>query len=173
MFKAKNGNLYTRQIFFEFNSEDPALVLYTLKDYDIEFDGRVVPSLSRLYIAMGDVSEYNFALKYFYSWKHWKMISDANWFKEYITDWRDELTAKKMAEALLSITTMANGESRDAFQATKYLLDKGWIAPRGSKGRPSKESVKREAELLFKEKEGFAEDFDRMVVNIEDYKKAI
>lgn len=170
-FKAGNGQLYLRQIFYEFNNTELDVVLYTLKEYDIEVDGKLIPSLSKLYIGLGDVSEYEFANKYFYNYRHWRMISEANWFKDYIGPWREELTAKKMAEALNQLVLTAKGESRDAFQANKYLLDKGWLAPRGSKGRPTKESIKKEAELLFKEKDELADDFDRLVVNLDTYRK--
>lgn len=170
-FKAANGQYYTRQIFYEMNTGEPSLVLYTLKDYDIELDGRPIPSLSRLYIEMADVSEYEFALKYFGSWKHWKMISEGNWFKEYITPMREELATKLMALSIKRIAALAEGDTRDAFQANRYLLDKGWITKVGPKGRPSKESVRKEAEALFKEKDEFDQDFQRLVVNMEDYRK--
>lgn len=180
-FKAPNGQFYTRQIFYEMNTADVSLVLYTLKDYDIEVDGRLVPSLSRLYIEAADVSEYDFALKYFGSWKHWKMISDANWFKEYITPMREELATKLMSLSVKRIAQLAEGDTRDAFQANRYLLDKGYIAKVGVKGRPSKEAIQREAEALFKEKDGFNDDFQRLIahggpplggiVNFEDYKR--
>lgn len=180
-FKAPNGQFYTRQIFYEMNTADVSLVLYTLKDYDIEVDGRPIPSLSRLYIEAADVSEYDFALKYFGSWKHWKMISDANWFKEYITPMREELATKLMSLSVKRIAQLAEGDTRDAFQANRYLLDKGYIAKVGVKGRPSKEAIQREAEALFKEKDGFNDDFQRLIahggphlggiVNMEDYRK--
>ena len=179
-FKAPNGQFYTRQIFYEMNTADVSLVLYTLKDYDIEVDGRAIPSLSRLYIEAADVSEYDFALKYFGSWKHWKMISDANWFKEYITPMREELATKLMSLSVKRIAQLAEGDTRDAFQANRYLLDKGYIAKVGVKGRPSKEAIQREAEALFKEKDGFNDDFQRLVahrgpplggiVNMDDYR---
>ena len=179
-FKAPNGQFYTRQIFYEMNTADVSLVLYTLKDYDIEVDGRAIPSLSRLYIEAADVSEYDFALKYFGSWKHWKMISNANWFKEYITPMREELATKLMSLSVKRIAQLAEGDTRDAFQANRYLLDKGYIAKVGVKGRPSKEAIQREAEALFKEKDGFNDDFQRLVahrgpplggiVNMDDYR---
>lgn len=189
-FKAPNGQFYTRQIFYEMNTADVSLVLYTLKDYDIEVEVRLapeglttvrsIPSLSRLYIEAADVSEYDFALKYFGSWKHWKMISDANWFKEYITPMREELATKLMSLSVKRIAQLAEGDTRDAFQANRYLLDKGYIAKVGVKGRPSKEAIQREAEALFKEKDGFNDDFQRLVahrgpplggiVNMDDYR---
>ena len=179
-FKAPNGQFYTRQIFYEMNTADVSLVLYTLKDYDIELEGRLIPSLSRLYIEAADVSEYDFALKYFGSWKHWKMISDANWFKEYITPMREELATKLMSLSVKRIAQLAEGDTRDAFQANRYLLDKGYIAKVGVKGRPSKEAIQREAEALFKEKDGFNDDFQRLIahrgpplggiVNMDDYR---
>ena len=170
-FKADNGQYYIRQIFFEVNTEGKDLVLYTLKEYDIEVDGRCVPSIHRLYVEMEDISEYHFALKYFDGWTHWQRICTGAWFKDYINSMRNELSVKLLAKSLNTIKDIAKGETRDAFQANKYLLEKGWTDANGKKGRPTKESVKREAELLNKESNEFNEDFKRLV-NLDDYRSA-
>lgn len=175
VFKAETGQLFTRQLFWEFNNTEVDRVMFTLREYDIEIDKedgtkRTIPSLYRLYIELGDITEYEFANKYFYSWRHWQIISNGNWFKEYIERWREELKVKFAAEALNAVRNLAKGDTRDSFQANKYLLDKGWaVSPR--KGRPSKESVKKEAEELVRKNQEFDEDFKRMVVNMEDYRK--
>ena len=180
-FKAANGQHYIRQIFYELNTEGHELSLYTLKDYDIQVDGRTLPSIHNLYVALEDPSEYLFANKYFDNWGHWQKIANSTSLKEYVTAMREELAIKLMARSLQSIKDLAKGDTRDSFQANKYLLEKGWASATGRKGRPTKDSVKKEAELLLKDKEDFKDDFDRMisqrgtpqgdVVNMKDYKK--
>jgi len=190
-FKAANGQHYIRQIFYELNTEGHELSLYTLKDYDIKIspegrtvgegvDGRTLPSIHNLYVATEDPSEYLFANKYFDNWGHWQKIANSTSLKEYVTAMREELAVKLMARSLNSIKELATGDTRDSFQANKYLLEKGWASTTGRKGRPTKDSVKKEAELLLKDKEDFKDDFDRMIahggpplggiVNIKDYK---
>lgn len=180
-FKAANGQHYIRQIFYELNTEGHELSLYTLKDYDIVVDNRVLPSIHNLYVATEDPSEYLFANKYFDNWGHWQKIANSTSLKEYVTAMREELAVKLMARSLNSIKELATGDTRDSFQANKYLLEKGWASTTGRKGRPTKDSVKKEAELLLKDKEDFKDDFDRMIarggpalggiVNMDKYRK--
>ena len=90
-FKAVSGQHYIRQIFFEENTEDRSLVLYTLKDYDIEVGGRAIPSIHRLYVEAEDPVEYDFANRYFDNWNHWDKLRSGTWFKPYLDSMRAEL----------------------------------------------------------------------------------
>lgn len=173
-FKADSGHWYIRQIFYENDLPTKDLVVYTLNQSDREVDGKIYPSLYRLYMEMEDVSEYDFANKYLGGWTHWKRMSESSWFQGYLLDWREELQVKLMAKALNKIRTVANSDTREAFNANKYLITNGYtkdtVASR--RGRPSKDSVLKEANKLFKEKDEFKEDFNRLVVNMEDYRIA-
>lgn len=169
-FKAINGQHFIRQIFYEMNTEDKNTILYTLKDYDIELDGRAIPSIHRLYVEAEDPTEYNFANTYFDNWNHWDKIRSGVWFKPYLDSMRKELKVRMDHKAFQKIKTVAEGDTRDAFQANKYLIDKG-LGDANKRGRPTKQSVIDEAKGLVKDNEDFNSDFDRMVANLDDYRK--
>ena len=57
--KSTNGIPLTQSLFLEIGYTDYAV--FTLKDDDYEYKGRVYPSLKRLYLEMEDVGEYEFA----------------------------------------------------------------------------------------------------------------
>jgi hypothetical protein len=56
----KMGRPLTQALFLEVNY-NPESAVYTRKDYDHEYKGKVYPSLKRLYLQMEDVVEYEFA----------------------------------------------------------------------------------------------------------------
>lgn len=159
-FKNSNGVLLLRELFFEtaLNKEN---VLYTLKDRDHEYKGKVFPSLYRLYMAENDPTEYLFAMKTLDGWAHWQQLSSAPFFKEYILRWREELELRFRAEALRTISKMAAGEDREAFQASKYLAENVY-SKKSSKGRPTKAQISETAQRMAEEDRLLKEDFARL-----------
>lgn len=130
-----------RVLFYEYNTKDP---FYTLRDHDY----LNLPSLRRLYLEEGDLTEYNFALKYFESWDHWKMLTECNWFKPYIQTWRTELELKLKADALKAIILESKADTRNSFVALRFIVEKGWVdksAEPSRRGRPSKQEIARAA----------------------------
>lgn len=159
VFKASNGVYFTKQLFLETApSETRDLVLYTLKDSDHTLDGRSYPSLRRLYLDTADESEYLFAQKYFDGWPHFRKLLNCPWFVDYLSEWREELRVRQMAESFATIK--AKARSGDVATA-KYLLERGW-EPKESVGRPSKAAIKRKAEDLVKSSGDISEDFQRI-----------
>ena len=158
-YKNNSGAYYTKGLFLEVAlEEDKRYALYTLKNEDY----KGYPSIHRLYVEMDDPTEYNFALKYFDSWKHWKMIRSAPWFHEPYKEMKEELDVSLRARALNKIREAAEKtDGKDVMQANKYLLDRGW-KDEDHRGRPSKEKIKHEADKLFKVKEEIDEDFNRL-----------
>lgn len=157
-FKGDNGSFFTRQLFLEL-SPDPDLkyALYTLKDEDV---GQY-PSIKRLFIELGDETEYVFASTYFHSWKHYKKLLEVDWFSNVMTEAREELSLKLAAQNLLEIR--AKAKSGD-IKANQYLLEKKWLPQdKNSVGRPSKEKIKKEAENLFREASDINDDFGRIL----------
>ncbi len=157
IFKNASGAWLSKQLFFE-TAEDKSRVLYTLKPEDHRVGKSVYPSLRRLYMEMGDESEYHFAEAYFGGYPHWKRLLQSSWFLDYLTEMREELHARNAAIALEQIKKSASGGS---FQASKYLLEQGWL-PKGDVGRPSKERIKQEAQDLFRSSEDISSDLDRI-----------
>jgi hypothetical protein len=167
MNKFKSGGQWLlRPIFWEWDDIEKATAIYTLKEFDHKGpDGRVFPSLRRLYIEMEDPTEYNFATTYLGGWNHWQLIRNSNWFQEHIIDWRDELDVKFRAKALANIANKAlNPDDKDNLSAAKYILDGKWIPQEKLKrGRPSKEKIAEEAQKLIADKTDVADDFKRIM----------
>lgn len=160
-FKNSSGVLLTRSLFLE-TSANRDNVVYTLRDDET----RGYPSLRRLYLAMADTTEYEFATRYFENFQHWESLCEASWFQPYISAWRRELDLKLKAEELSRIREVARSGGRDALQASKYLLDKGYDKPSTNKrGRPTKSDISQEAHRIAQDRLRVEEDFERILGN--------
>jgi hypothetical protein len=170
-FRNKNGVRLLRPLFYEWSStlgdkevDQESFTLYTLKDVD----WKGYPSLYRLYMEMGDVTEYNFATTYFESWDHWETLCACGWFKPYVERWRNELDVRIKAEALYRIKVEAQTNGKNAFMANKYLLEKGWEAKEGKahRGRHSKDEIKNQAKIIAEEQKRLEDDANRLNLKI-------
>lgn len=149
----------TQSLFLEINYDSKAI--YTLKDVDHEWNGRVYPSMRRLYLEMGDPTEYQFATTYLLGWKHWQRLCANKALKQHVDDWREELEVKLRCEGVHSAIVQARSGS---WQAAKWLVDKGWSESKA--GRPSKADVDREIKMQARIKDEYAEDLQRLrIVN--------
>lgn len=134
------GRPITQSLFLEMGYTSNAI--YTFKDVDYTYKGKVYPSAKRLYLELGDPTEYEFATKYFLGWDHWQRICANKLVNEHITKWRDELEVKLRSQAVrMNIEAAKNGN----YQAAKWLADRGWLT-RGA-GRPSKAEVAKELKV--------------------------
>lgn len=148
--KMKNsmGTRFIRELFYETTGSDKTNVCYTLKNEDHEG----YPSLYRIYMSYDDPTEYTFAIDNLCDWEHWERLLDAPWFKDYITKWRREAEIRQKSRALARVLEESRSGSREALNANKYLLEKRWIEKDSpSRGRPSKEEIKKEAERELRE----------------------
>lgn len=161
-FKNAMGFRYLRGLFYETRVLDET-PLYTLKDYDLKKE-KWYPSLYKLYILAGDPTEYSFAVKHLDGWQHWQELTQCTWFQEYVLAWRLELETKLRSEALAKIMVASKGTTRDAFQANKYLTDRAW-KDKATKGRPSKDNIRREAVRIASEEQRITDDAKRILVN--------
>jgi hypothetical protein len=110
---------------------------------------------------MEDETEFYFAEKYFGGYPHWKRLLQASWFLDYFTDIREELKIKQIADARSRIKKVSqNPESRSALQANKLILEE--FKKGAPVGRPTKESVRLEANRLFIEADEISDDLDRI-----------
>lgn len=135
----KGTNLPMTQLLFLEPKYEPEYALYTTKDIDHIFEGVLFPSIKRLYLEMEDVTEYEFANKYFLGWDHWQRVVANKIFTEQVESWREELELKLTARTVSEMRKLAKEGS---FQASKWLMDQGWQPKRA--GRPSKEDVDSE-----------------------------
>jgi len=132
---------------------------YTLKEYDHTWEGRLYPSLKKRYLELEDVTEYEFATKYLAGWKHWQKICDNKTVGAHVQEWREELEYKLRSRAAKKMLEQAEGGS---YQATKWLLDRGW-ATKGA-GRPSSEEKQRHLAIEARIQDEYAGDVQRLKV---------
>jgi len=145
-FRNTKGVRYLKQLFYETTLEDKTTVIYTLKNRD----HKGYLSLYRLYLELGDLTEYQFASTYLDGWDHWERLTKCEWFIPYITRWRTELSLKIESEILQRFAQIAQNPSAEgAFQANKILLDRVRKA-KGSvkRGRPTQDEVNQEKTRL-------------------------
>lgn len=127
----KGGRFLTESLFLEIGYSDSSI--YTLKDYDHTYNGKLYPSIKKLYLEEEDTTEFEFANKYFGGWKHWQKLNENKLIKEEIDQWRLELELKLKSRAVKQMVALAEEGS---YQASKWLADRGWET-RGA-GRPTK-----------------------------------
>ena len=150
------GRPLSQSLFLEVGYTDFAV--YTTKDYDHEYKGKVYPSLKRLYLEHEDVTEYSFANKYLLGWSHWKKICGNKILSKQIDEWREELEVKIRSQAVRDIIDQSADSG--SFQAAKWLADRGW--DKRAAGRPSKKEAQKEARIKEKVNSEFEEDNVRL-----------
>lgn len=150
------GRPLTQSLFLELGYSDSAL--YTLKDNDFDYNGKLLPSIKRLYLECGDPTEYDFATIHLLGWGHWQRICENKAIRRYIDEWRIELEVKLRSGAVKSALAQAASGS---FQASKWVADRGWDT-RGA-GRPSKADVERELKVQSGIQDEFSADILRMI----------
>jgi hypothetical protein len=165
------GRYRTKSLFEEYSIEGYPSI-FSLKDYHRPG----APSFKLLYVALGDPTEYDTALRLVGSWAHWQKLVECPWIQETLCQARDELTMKLKSEAVARITK----DSKEAFSeatrlaANKFLATEGYAsgrtAPAGAeadeapkRGRPSKEEVSRHMAEEVKKQDKINNDYDRVV----------
>lgn len=149
------GRYLTQSLFLENNYTDFAI--YTLKDYDHTYEGKVYPSLKKLYMELEDVTEYDFADTYLAGWNHWQRICANKLMSEHVAEWRAELELKLRARAAKKMMELAD---QGQYQAVKWLADRGWDTR--AAGRPSK--LEKESHVSSATK--MAKEYDNDVIRL-------
>jgi hypothetical protein len=149
--KDSMGRFRTQSLFVEHAHPD-YISPYTLKDR--EHKGRI--SMYLKYMEYSDPTEYSFAIACLGSWKHWVQLSEADWFKPFIDQWRSELKQKLAYERFKEMADAATKKGN--LQATKWLDEKYGLKPASKRGRPTKaekvahlKAVKEESDLVSEE----------------------
>jgi len=151
------GRPLTQSLFLEKGYTD--FSVFTLKEDDYEYKGKVYPSLKKLYIQHEDPTEYDFATKYLLGWQHWKKITENRALLVEIEQWREELELKIRSQAVKDmIDQSVEGGS---FQASKWLADRGW--DKKAAGRPNKQEAKKEQRIKEQINAEFEEDSARLL----------
>lgn len=154
--KSSNGIPLTQSLFLEIGYTDYAV--YTLKDDDYEYKGKVYPSLKKLFIEMEDVGEYLFACEYLLGWDHWQRLCANKQVAEHVEKWRYELELKLRSQAIMRIKNKSKFEK--GINASKWLAEKGWDKRKA--GRPTKEDIQKETRIQADLDRQFQEDLKRL-----------
>jgi hypothetical protein len=158
------GRPLTQALFLELGYSEP-YAMYTLKEQDHTWNGKLYPSIKKLYIEADDPTEYAFATKYFLSWSHWKRLVENKVIGRYIAEWREELEIKLRSQAIRDIQNLCASENGN-YQAAKFLADRGWDK-RGA-GRPSKQEEEKRAAIAHH----IETEFDTDVARMDNYRKS-
>ena len=149
------GKPLTQSLFLEIGYTD--FSVYTLKDQDYEYNGKVYPSLKRLYLEMEDPTEYEFANECLLGWRHWIRLCENKQIAKHIDEWRAELEYKLRSKA---VRMMLSSAQEGNYQAAKWFADRGW-SNKGA-GRPSKADVEHEKQVQARLGEEYSEDVVRL-----------
>ena len=151
------GRMRTRSLFVELIDQkqiDAGFIpLYTIRENPAYIDMR------SLYLVIGDITEYQFAIKAFGSWKHFKHMCTLGWFMALLSEWREELEIKIRSQAVQALIDTAVREGAKGTTAAKYVAEKGWMKKRG---RPSNEDVERERKIQAGIKDDLSDDAKRI-----------
>ena len=149
---------YTQSLFLEVNYDENAI--YTFKERDHEWNGKVYPSLKKLYVEFEDPTEYEFAQEYLLGWSHWQRLLENKLIRKHIDEWRLELEYRLRSKAAKKMIQKAE---RGDYQAAKWLLDRGW-ATRGA-GRPSKADLEASKAVAERVQNDYSADVHRLFAN--------
>lgn len=142
-------------LFLEVNYSPSAI--FTLKEDDYEYDGKVLISLKKRYLEMADPTEYDFANKWLLGWKHWNKVCKNPVLIKHIEEWREELEIKIRSDAVKHMLVAAKSGN---YQAAKWFADKGWTGRPA--GRPSKAEVDGERKVMARLKDDYDSDIIRL-----------
>ena len=152
------GRPMLQGLFLELNYED--YCYYSLRDDHVTYQGRVYPSLGKLYVEFEDPTEYEFANKYLCGWSHWQKLQASKAVAKEIEKWREELEYRLRSRAAKQMIKAA-GEGN--YQAIKWLSDKGWGAK--TRGRPTKQEVEHERAMAARVDQEYSADVLRLFNN--------
>lgn len=155
--KANNGVPLTQGLFLEIGYGDFAV--FTLKDDDYDYNGKIYISLKKRYLEMEDIGEYEFATTHLLGWAHWQRMCANKQLLKHIEEWRYELELKLRSRAIKSVVKKTFTEQ--GINAAKWIAEKGW--EKGKVGRPSKQEEEREKRLQSELDVDWTGDYQRIV----------
>lgn len=150
-----SGRPMTQSLFLE--AQYSPFAIYTLKDDDYLYNGKLYPSIKKLYLQTDDPTEYEFATTYLLGIKHWYRIAENKLIKPHVEEWRFELELKLRSRGLKEVVRSAK---KGSLGAAKFLVDRGW-SDRAA-GRPSNEEMEREKKIRMSLIDEYQEDFKRL-----------
>lgn len=167
--RTSQGKLRTRSLFWELSYFEPEHVIFTLRENDLEKNGKTYTSLRKLYLSycVSDPTEYTFAWAVFGSWDTWQQLSRSNYVKKDIESWRKEVEVKIKSEAIRSIASEMRDGGRSSFGAAKLLLERGWLDDKNASKAKEKLKAKEEEELNKEALSLLSEDAERLGIKVQ------
>jgi hypothetical protein len=171
-FKNQQGLWITKRLFIDVEKTPYAMYTYGREDKVLE-DGKVYPSLYRLYMECEDIHEVDFANKYLGGYEHWLEVQNCYFIKPLIEEWRAELELVLMSKGLKTIGKLMDSPIESlSLAAAKYYANRSWDVgihknpttekSRG-RGRPSNQTLQQK--LMLPKEEDFQADLDRLRKN--------
>ena len=150
------GRPLTQSLFLEigYNLD---YAIYTFKPYDHHFKGKDYKSIRQLYLDCADITEYEFASKYFIGWHHWKRICENKLVKKQVAEWREELEIRLRCQGVKAVIANAR---KGGYQAALWLTKRGW--DNRAAGRPSSEDIEKEKKFQARAMSEFSQDAARL-----------
>jgi len=151
----EGGRPYTQSLFLEIGYTENSI--YTLKDIDHLYRGKIYPSLKRMYLEAEDPTEYDFATKHLLGWSHWQRLCENKTVRKHIDEWREELELKLRSRA---VQQMIKNAAMGKVQAQQWVANKGWSGRIA--GRPSKAEIDSEKKFQSRVADEYTADVVRL-----------
>jgi len=152
------GRYRTASLFedvYNTNANEKYTPIFTMKAHD----HRDCVSFKRVYLECSDPTGYKAAQVLLGEWEHWLKLLKAPWFRSALEVWNEELEIKLKSQAIQKVAELAQSDTSQAFNASKYLADKGWEPKRG---RPTKAEKEAEIKRSTKIDKAVSEDLERI-----------
>lgn len=169
-YKDTKGRWLTRSLFADHDYANPDVIEapFTLTQ---DMPGKV--NAHKTFVAMGDPTGYDWAIKYLGSYEHWEFLMRVPWFKEWHQKASRELHAKMRSSAIKEIQDISRNAGSDSqrLAAAKYLAERPYeksdidkkAAKRGRPSNAEKKGALNEAIRLDKETEA---DLERVGLTV-------
>jgi hypothetical protein len=164
-FKNKNGGYYTRQLFYEENTQFKIENRVIKPMFTLHKDREGLINVGRVYVEECDPTGYKVAQRILDGdFTLWTVLMSCRWFVSAKEVWDRELDAQLVSEGLAEIRELAkNGMPAQKLAASKYLANKEYRKDHtANKGRPKREDIDRAAKDLAIREEDIAADLRRI-----------
>lgn len=165
-FRNDQNQWLSKCLFTEYNHDSPYEPLFTLKAHDVTINGKMFPSLHRLYVECSDSTEYRFANEVLGGWDHWNELCKKSFFKRPLEKMRLELEVKLKADAIFNILDVAmSKDSKGHLDANKFLIKEQYFNQETSaskRGRPSRQEIENNISIEVQDRKRMLQDLERI-----------
>lgn len=174
MSKLKGGHtgmMLTESLFKERSKFKYDKTLFTMAEQDDMTKG--FHSFYRLYMEIGDMTEYEQAMQLLGSTQHWERLCRCPWFKPFLKKCRTDLKNKERSKAIeqIKVTAMNTDSDSIRLQALKFLAKEGVelldkepkSTAKTGRGRPTNAEKEGELKRISVEEKELQDDYERVL----------